>query len=386
MNLSDYFDPSEALPNPMGLGKNASVYGRVQILGISSKVTIDETSLVIFGVTETRNSNNPGAAQSADAVRSFLYGLSGSTVKQPLVDLGNLKQTGSPADTYMATRDVLEYLMGKGATCVVIGGTQEITWPLYLAVAQNVQQPNVSIIDYTIDMGNNDGDFSSSCYIDRILADGKDQLFSLNVLGYQGYLVDNHHIDTLSARNFDLMRLGYVRGAMSEVEPLLRDSHIISFDMGCIKQSDSPGVVYPSPNGFYSEEICQLARYSGVSSNAKVFGLFELNTLSDPNGLSSSLAAHIVWHFIDGYNARHKYPSYSSSAPSIKRFYIKSPIPNVELVFLQNTITDAWWFELPQTAKTNGKSIVVACSRADYEKASKGDVPDRWMRIWNRIR
>lgn len=386
MNLTDYFDSSEALPNPMGLAKNASVFGKIQILGISTKIAIDETSLVIFGVNETRNSNNPGAAQSADAIRRFLYSLSASTIKQPLVDLGNLKQTGSPADTYMATRDVLGYLMGKGATCIVLGGTQEITWPLYLATAENVKQPSVSIIDYTIDMGNNDGDFSSSCYIDRILSEGGDTLFSLNVLGYQGYLVDNAHVDLLSARNYELMRLGYVRGAMAEVEPVLRDSHAISLDMGCIKQSDSPGVVYPSPNGFYSEEICQLARYSGASAKAKVFGLFELNTINDPLGQSASLAAHIVWHFIDGYNARHRYPSFEDSAPNMKRFYIKSPIPNVELVFMQNTLTDAWWFELPATPKTNGKPTVVSCSRNDYQMASKGDVPDRWMRIWNRIR
>jgi arginase family enzyme len=281
MNLADYFDSSEALPTTLGLPKNASIFGKIQVLGVSKNIQIDSSTLVIFGVNETRNSSNPGAAHSSDAIRQFLYSLSASNLKQPMVDLGNIKQTASPADTYMAVRDVVEYLVGKGATCIILGGTQEITWPLYLATAEHVVNPTVSVIDYTIDMGSNDGDFSSSCYIDKILKDGGDQLFALNVIGYQGYLVDSRHLDVLSARNYELSRLGFVRGAMSEIEPTLRDSHLISLDMGCIKQSDSPGVVYPSPNGFYSEEICQLARYSGVSSSAKVFGLFELNTLND---------------------------------------------------------------------------------------------------------
>lgn len=386
MNLADYFDSSEALPTTLGLPKNASIFGKIQVLGVSKNIQFDSSTLFVFGVNETRNSSNPGAAHSPDAIRQFLYGLSASNLKQPIVDLGNIKQTASPADTYMAVRDVVEYLVGKGTTCIILGGTQEITWPLYLATAEQVVNPTVSVIDYTIDMGSDDGDFSSSCYIDKILKDGGDQLFALNVIGYQGYLVDSRHIDMLSARNFELSRLGFVRGAMSEIEPTLRDSHLISLDMGCIKQSDSPGVVYPSPNGFYSEEICQLARYSGVSSSAKVFGLFELNTLNDPFSQSASLGAHIVWHFIDGFNARSKYPTFADSTSNVKRFYIKSPIPKIELVFLQNTLTDSWWFELPGTKKTNGKPIVVACSRTDYQKASQGDVPDRWMRIWNRIR
>ena len=386
MNLTDYFDISEALPSSLGLPKPASLYGKVKVWGLHKELHIDSSTLVILGVNETRNSSNPGAAQSADAIRHYLYGLSGATIKQPLIDLGNLKQTDSPADTYMALRDVIEFLTSKGATCLVLGGTQELTWPLYLGVAQNEKKPNLSIIDYTIDMGNNDGDFSSSSYIDKILNDGDDQLLSLNIIGYQGYLVDSRHLDTLAARNFELLRLGFVRGAMAEVEPTIRDSHIVSLDMASIKQSDSPGVVYPSPNGFYSEEICQLGRYAGVTSKAKVFGLFDLNTDNDPLGQSASLAAHIVWHFIDGFNARGKYPPYEASGNNIKRFYIKSPIPNIELVFIQNTLTDLWWFELPGTSKTGGETTIVACSRVDYQRASQGDVPDRWMRVWNRIK
>ncbi|MDY0200204.1 MAG: arginase family protein [Bacteroidales bacterium] len=385
MNLADYFNASEATPAAHSLPKSASIFGKLQSLATSPGLTIENGSLVMFGVGETRNSNNPGAAHSAELIRPYLFGLSGAKIKHPIIDLGNLKLNSNTANTYMAVRDVVEFIQSKGATCIILGGTQELTWPIFLATSQSVPRVNLSIIDYTIDMGLADGDFSSTCYIDKIINDGKKSLFNLSMLGYQGYLVDSKHIDQLTAYNFELSRLGFVRGAMSEIDATLRDSHIVSLDMACVKQSDSPGVIYPSPNGFYSEEICQLARYSGVGSNTKAFGLFELNTLNDPFGVSASLAAHIIWHFIDGFNVRDRFPSISESKKDIKRFYVKSPIPNIELVFVQNTVTGTWWFELPPTKKSDNHSIAVACSYNDYLKASKGDVPDRWLRAWKRI-
>ena len=385
MNLADYFNPSDAISATHGLPKNASILGSLQTLATNPNLSIESGSLVLFGVGETRNSNNPGAANSANQIRPYLFGLSGAKFKHPIVDLGNLKITGNTANTYMAVRDVVEFIQSKGATCIILGGTQDLTWPMFLGTSQSVPRVNLSIIDYTIDMGVGDGDFSSTCYIDKIISEGKKSLFNLSMLGYQGYLVDSKHIDLLTEQNFELSRLGFVRGAMSEIDATLRDSHIVSLDMASIKQSDSPGVVYPSPNGFYSEEICQLARYAGVGANTKIFGLFEHNTQNDPLGLSASLAAHIIWHFIDGFNARNRFPSIGESQQNLKRFYVKSPIPNIELVFVQNTQTAQWWLELPPTVKTDNEPIAVACSYNDYLKASKGDVPDRWLRAWKRI-
>jgi arginase family enzyme len=385
MNFYDYFDASEVLPIQNGLNKSASVYGKVQTLGVAKNIVITEHSLVIFGVKESRNSNNIGASQSPDAIRSYLYSLSGSSIKSPLVDLGNLKVTASPADTYMAIRDVIDQIVEKGATCIILGGTQEITWPVYLAISQHKTMVNVSIIDQTIDMGNNEGDFSSTCYIEKFIGEPYEKLLSLNMIGFQNYLTDSNHIKTLSSKNHELARLGYARGSMNEIEPTLRDSDIISFDIGCIKQSDSPGAINPSPNGFYSEEVCQLARYSGLSSKVKAFGLFEFNPMADRSGQSAHLSAQIIWHFIDAFNARKGFNNIPLSADVHKHFYVKSTIPNVEFVFIQNTINDSWWIELPATEKSQGKPTLIACSYNDYIKASNGDIPERWLRAWKKM-
>jgi arginase family enzyme len=373
MNFSDYLDIPDVTPYNQGLSKGASIYGKIQTLGVSRKIDIEKNSLVLLGIGESRNSNNPGSLHAPDSIRKYLYALSGSSVKLPLVDIGNLKLTGSPADTYMATRDVISYILNKGATCLILGGTQEITWPIYLATAEHKELVNISLIDHAVDMGNNDGDFSSKCYIE------------LNVLGYQGYLCNNQHINALSDLNHELARLGFVRGAMSEVEPMLRDSDIVSLDLGSVKQSESPGAINPSPNGFYSEEICQLARYSGLSNRVSTFGIFELNTLTDPLGQSSHLAAQAAWHFIDAFNNRSSFKPLASDIKTLKRFYVKSPIPNIELNFIHNIVNDTWWMEFPASKRNNGNPLLAACSYKDYKMASSGDVPERWLRIWKKL-
>lgn len=385
MNLTDYFESPDVMPINQGLSKNASIYGKVQILGISRQVEVEKDSLVILGVPESRNSNNPGATYAPDSIRKYLYSLSGSSIKHPLVDLGNLKIAGTPADTYMAVRDVLSYLIGKGATCLILGGTQEITWPMYLATKEHKDLVNLSLIDHKVDMGNNDGDFSSTCYIEKFINEPGKNLFELNVLGYQGYLCNTLHINALVDLNHELARLGYVRGSMSEIEPMLRDSDIVSLDLGSVKQSDSPGSIAPSPNGLYSEEVCQLARYSGLSNRVSTFGVFELNTKADPLGQSAHLAAQAAWHFIDAFNGRSGFKPITSDKKAQKRFFVKSPIPNIELVFIHNIVNDTWWMEFPPTKKNNTKPLLAACSYNDYKLASSGDVPERWLRIWKKL-
>ncbi len=380
MNLAHYFNPSEALPCPNGLRKESSLYGK---LNRSKDINLSDSTIAIMGVPESRNSNNPSASLAPDIIRKYLYALSGAPIKSNLVDLGNLKSTENPANTYMAIRDVVSYLAKKGVTVILLGGTQELTWATYQGVQEHVKRLNISVIDYCIDLGYNDGDFSSSCYLNKLISEPTQQLFTLNVIGYQGYLTDSEHINLLSRENQGLYRLGAVRSAMAEVEPALRDSHIVSFDMSSIRQSDSPGSTYGSPNGLYAEEACQLARYAGLSREAKVFGLYELNVSNDVNHQSSRLAAQITWHFLESAFQPKVTLASLEKSEGIKKYFIGSPIPNIDLIFIHNRINDTWWIEIP--ANQNHPDIIIACSYNDYRMASNGETPDRWLNALKKL-
>ena len=385
MKPSDYLVRSQVVPHPQGLPKGASIYSKLKHLPSDRGFSLEENTLAIIGVNESRNSFNKDASKGPDAIRRYLYALSGSNIKFPLVDLGDIIDTQRPNDTYGALSEVVSQVVAKQGVCVVLGGTQELTWPVYRGIAENRSKVNVTLIDQTVDLGENDGDFSSTSFIDKFLQEPTERLFSLNVIGYQGYLSHSQNIATLKVRNSEVVRLGQVRAAMSETEPTLRDTDLVSLDMGCVRQGDNPGSFYPSPNGFYAEEVCQLARYSGLSPRAGAFGIFELNCGNDINGQSAHLAAQTIWHFIDAFNSRTRYLHVPGPSASLKKYFIKSPVPNINLVFLHNTSNNTWWFELTPPNDKGSEVMLVACSYNDYKLASSGDVPERWLRAWKKV-
>ena len=383
MNLTDYFDSPEIDTNPTALSKPSSICSKIITLHQIKNNAIEPGSLAIIGVNESRNSNNPSASKSPNIIRTFLYGLSNSSLRKPLLDLGNIKPTSSPANTYSAVSEVVNYLSSKGINTVVLGGTQELTWPIYSGISANKPMINITVVDQKLDAETNSNDFSPSCYLNKFLVEPFEKLFTLNLLAYQGYLTDDNLLNQFAQVNLNQYRLGFVRGSIHEVEPCFRDSEIVSFDMSSIRQGDCPGSISPSPNGLYAEEACQLARFAGLSNRNQCFGLFDFSPENDINNQSAHLAAQIVWHYIEAFNGR-KSDSFSSSK-NLKRFYVKSPIPNVELVFIKSISTDKWWMELPGTKKTESKPFLIACTYNDYKLASKGDVPDRWLKILKRV-
>ena len=112
-----------------------------------------------------------------------------------LIELGNLEADASPANTYIALTDLARYFVEQSATCIVLGGTQELTWPLYQGIVEKSRPVNVTIIDQTIDLDHCSGDFSSNCFVEKFIQQPADQLYNLCLLGFQGYLTSSVSIN-----------------------------------------------------------------------------------------------------------------------------------------------------------------------------------------------
>ncbi len=382
MIFHDILKPSLVTPLPDAVEKSASVYGKTAIYGVQQNVNISEFKLAIVGVCESRNSSISQASKAPDEIRKFLYSLSGHPIKNEILDCGNISETSSPASTYAALKIVIEQLAEKGICVIVLGGTQELTLPIYQALAEQKLPITISLIDPKIDYEPNSTDFSPSSFINSLISEERCKLYCLNQIGHQAYLTDQRAVQVLEKRNHEIYRLGAIRNAMTEVEPALRSSHLVSYDIGSIRQADYPFA--PSPNGLYADEACQLSRFAGLSQNVKVFGLFNLSPNGDSNAMGSHLAAQIVWHFIEGFFAR-KGNAADPTTGRVKKFYVKSPIPNVNMVFLKNISTQTWWMEVPNSREDNSKTTLLACSQNDYKMATKGDVPERWLRAIKRV-
>lgn len=378
--LKAYLEPANITPAFLGVDKQASLYSRVaSFYNLSAEIKAGD--IVILGVNESRNSSNPQRQNAPNTVRQYLYALSSLNIKGNIIDAGNIVETSTPAQTYKALVNVLELLIPLNVTLIILGGNQELTEAIYRGYKKNKKLLTLSIIDSHIDIDDDNEDFHSLNYLNKLINEDTSSLFDISLIGYQGYFVDAEKIDRVRNLNHELLRLGFVRGNYREVEPTLRNSDVVSFDMGAIRSSDSPGNLFPLPNGLYAEEACQLTRYAGTSERVSCFGIFEYAPDNDLSRQSALLAAQLVWHFIEGTAQRSKENSFENNT---KKFIVNSGTPGVDLVFYRNELSDNWWFELPPLKKMKSK-LVIPCSPNDYVLAGKQDVPERWLRFLQKI-
>ncbi len=380
MNLNDYFDPVELEKPEAYIPVSDSTFDRTIRINTPNN-PIDEISnyqIAIFGVPEDRNSHNKGVSLAPDRIRAKLYQLFKVNHKIKIIDIGNLKTGNTFDDTFIALRDILVELISNNVTSVILGGSQDLTYACYNAFAQLNNSINLVTVDSAVDaVSSSSGSYN---YLLRILADNR--LFKFTNIGHQQYLTDNDCLELLDKSNFESVRLGNIREKIFLAEPVFRDCNLVSFDIGAIRHSDAPAGIHTSPNGFFANEACQIARYSGMGDNTTCFGIFEVNPKYDQNDLTSHVAAQMIWYFIEGFSMRKtEYPS--SESKDFKVFIISHDDMEHDITFLKSIKSERWWMEVPVIKA--GRKIMVACSQEDYQQACNHDIPDLWWKSFRKL-
>jgi len=346
---------------------------------------IGKYKIALIGVPEGRNSPNTGSVKGPDSIRGQLYRLSKIPGKIKIIDLGNMKQGTSFNDTVAGLTDILVYLLNENVFPVVIGGSSAIVTAFDKALSLQRNKYTLTAIDSRIDYSNDRKEPDSFNYLNTLINNHKSTFSHYINIGYQTYLNDQQVINRFLKRYADLVRIGDVRQAIYLTEPLLRDSDVAVFDISAVRQSDAPGTIAPSPNGFYGEEICLLARYSGISDRLKIFGLFEVNPDLDNRNQTSGLAAQIIWFFLEGFSQKqYETPAIGlSNAGRFIKYHVRVTDLEDDLIFVKSNLTDRWWMEIQND---NDQNIYVSCSHDDYIKANRNEVPDRWVKAVERLK
>ncbi len=84
-------------------------------------------------------------------------------------------------------------------------------------------------------------------------------------------------LETMDKLRFDCFRVGHVKESIEEMEPVIRNSNLFSFDISAIVNAYAPANVVSSPNGLNGEEACLLLRYAGMSPNVNSIGIYGYN-------------------------------------------------------------------------------------------------------------
>lgn len=390
MDLSVYFDPVDLLQFRYA---EKGQRKRMGDLILSYTVAGDwpdpsDAQIAIIGVKEDRNGvNNEGAAQAPDFVRDFLYQLYPTHTSARIVDLGNLKQGYDVDDTYFALSYVLGQLLKAGVVPVIIGGTQDLTYANYKAYEDLGQIINIVAVDSSFDLGKSEEEDNAQSYVSRIILHQPNYLFNFANIGYQSYFVDQEAIRLMNNLLFDAYRLGNVRADMEEVEPIVRNADMVSIDISAVRQSDAPGNGNASPNGFYGEELCQIARYAGLSDKLTSIGFYEINPLNDPRGQTAHLVAQAIWYFFEGFYAR-KNDNPQKDKENYIRYLVTISGHKDELVFVKSKKSDRWWMEVPVQTSMKSKyerHYLVPCSYRDYQTATQDELPNRWWQVYQKL-
>jgi formiminoglutamase len=387
VNLNDYFDPvSIESPDFDHLTVQAGFPHNITIHTDNTHINdLSGFKIALIGVPEGRNSPNPGSLKGPDMIRGQLYKLAKIPGRPKIIDLGNMKQGAVFNDTVAGLADVLSLLMNEHLFPVIIGGSSALVPAIDRAISQILTRYTLTAVDPRIDFSNDKRESDSFNYLNTIINNHKSSFFHYINIGYQTYLNDQQVINRFLKRRSELLRIGDVRQAIHLTEPLLRDSDVAIFDISSVRQSDAPGTVSPSPNGFYGEEICLLSRYAGISDKLKVFGLFDVNPEFDIRNQTAGLAAQILWFFLEGFSQKQYETPFLNASNSGRfiKYHVRVTDLEDDLIFVKSNLTDRWWIEL-QSEKD--QALYVACSHEDYLKANRNEVPDRWVQAVERLK
>jgi formiminoglutamase len=382
MILNDYFDPVSIEKPEISPLKEDYTFSR--FISINTPDTpiskIEQYDLALLGVKEEGNAYIHGSSESADIIRKKLYQLAYINQKIKIVDLGNLKITGNINDTYYALRDIYLELKEKNVILLIFGGSQDLTYGLTLGFENTQSLYNLTSIDSRLDMGFEKEALSSRNYLDYLFKLKSASKLNYINIGHQVYFTPLKLMDKLENKGHESIRVGRARMNMHEVDPVLRDTDILSIDFSSVRQSDAPGASIPSPNGFFGHELCQLTRYAGASSRAGAIGFFEINPKKDVNDQTSHLSAQAIWYFIEGLSFRKKENPQKIGS---KKFIVSLSGGKNNIIFYKSNSSDRWWVELPVINPDTKKNYLISCSYEDYQRACNSEIPDRW---WKRMR
>lgn len=375
LHISDFLDPVNLAEISQDQGYKDGQIGKLIEVYDEYFPDLDEAGLVIVGCDEERGGGvlrDRNRAHAPDIIRSEFYQLYYWHPDIRLADVGNIRQGASLADTYAALKTVIRELTDIGKTVVVLGGSHDLTLSQYYTYADKKHIIEATCVDALIDLDIHSLQRSDN-FLMEMLTGEPNYIHHYNHIGFQSYYVHPHMLETMDKLRFDCFRLGSVKDNIEEMEPVIRNSHLFTFDISAIANAFAPANRV-SPNGFSGEEACILMRYAGLSHNVNTVGIYGYMPERDREQLTAKQISHMIWYLIDGKSRGRR-----EAALTDRDFFIeyRTAFAEVETTFLQSKKTHRWWMQLPDNK-------YIACSYQDYLLASSNEIPERWLRAQER--
>lgn len=377
------FDPSLFFTSTSQVEYTPEQLGNRVFFAPENSEEIEEGSICLFYVPEYRGDKNIHHNNPLD-FRSALYTLYPTNGwNRKIYDLGNLNPGETLNDTYFAIQTVVSSLLKLNCIPIVIGGSMDLAFPISVGFESNEQLFNICCIDEKVHLGEPTSDVKSAGYLSALLLRRPCFLFNHSTVGVQPNRNNPASLDLYEKLFFDESRLGAFNADFKTAEPLLRNADIVCLNLDAIKASERQQKV-GNPNGFNVEQICQIAKYAGISDKTSCFGIFNP---SESTSMDAAIIAHSIWYFLEGVESR-KGDFPIGSKKDYLRFTVVLDDTNQELVFYKSNKSDRWWLEVPYPPNEFSKferHHLVPCNQFDYDNAMNNELPNIWWKTYQKL-
>lgn len=371
-NLIDFLEPINKFELSNDEGYRDAQLGAHIIAYEEYLPSLQDAHIILVGCNEWRGSHSKHV-QAADAMRAQIYSLYQWHTDINIVDIGNVKNGDSLADTYVALSTILADLLALKAKVLILGGSHDITLAQYQAHKKLNETVEVVCIDAAMDISWEDPT-PDQCFLMEMLTSSPNFVKHYSHIGFQSYLIHPRMLETIDKLGFECFRVGKVKDDLAEVEPVFRNSQICTVDITAIQHAHAPCNTL-TPNGFTGEEICTLLQYAGSSNKIRTVGLYGYKHNADVHQLTAKQVSHMFWYFVNGVKQFFQEPPITELA-EFNTFYFQGD--TFTTTFLQSKQTGKWWVQLPNDE-------YIACSYNDYVLASRNEVPERFLRAVERM-
>ncbi len=372
-SLSDFLVPVNKSEISGDTGYKNGQLGNYIIVHENGLPDIQAADIIFLGCSEQRgsmlrNTDN----ESLLLLRRELYKLYFWHNQLVLADLGDIALGATLQDTYAALRTVIGELLRLGKTVIILGASHDLTLAQYQAHTAGRQSIDACCVDALLDIDIEEP-LRRDNFLMEMLTGEPNFIRQYNHIGFQSYYVHPRMLETMDKLRFDCFRVGKVKEQIEEMEPVIRNTALFSFDLSAIAHAYcAAGAV--SPNGLTGEEACTLMKYAGMSPQLGSAGIYGYDSSGDPDGMSARQISQMIWYFIDGKASARRESDLRNREDFIE---YNTSFTELETTFLQSKKTGRWWMRL------SGEEYI-ACSYNDYLLARSNEIPERWLRARER--
>lgn len=331
---------------------------------------LDRYQLAILGLDAT----------VAKKIRETLYSLSWHFGDLSIIDLGDVRNS-DPEFVVPLLRELTESRLFP----IVIGGPIESLTIQYKALLSYRKHLNLALVDDRLGF-TPEKESSPGHYLNDFVHNRRASLFHLGVIGPQLHHTSAGALQLAADRYFEIIRLGQAQSALTELEPALRDADLCGIHLNAVRRADAPARVGFNPSGFSSEQVCQLARYAGMSDKLSNFGVYGFDpdaSTEREQHLTAATVAQILWYFIEGFSQRKG--DFPVTTDGLTEYIVDTKAYD-QVTFWRSRRSSRWWIQAPvRTKRGQVRHRLIPCSYQDYLTACQEELPPRLINAFRRF-